>query len=192
MNKVQLLNKYYYYNEPNLHEGYHAVLCTLSVWKKISQSYTMCMCECAQSFSHVLSFATPWAITLQAPQSVESFRQEYCSGLPFPTPGALPHPVFPECPALTGGLFTTESPGKRKRKWSRCRVRLFATPWTIAHQAPPSMGFYRQEQWSGLPFPSPGDLSDPGIEPRFPKLQADVLPSEPPGQPFLYNRDWQI
>ena len=45
-------------------------------------------------------------------------------------------------------------------------VRLFATPWTVAHQAPPSMGFYRQKYWSGLPFPSPGDLPDPGIEPR--------------------------
>ena len=54
------------------------------------------------------------------------------------------------------------------------------TPWTIAHQAPPSMGLSRQEYWSGLPFPSPGDLPDPGIEPRSPALQADALPSEPP------------
>ena len=50
-------------------------------------------------------------------------------------------------------------------------------------QAPPSMGFSRQEHWSGLPFPSPGDLSDPGIEPRSPTSQADSLPSEPPGKP---------
>ena len=49
-----------------------------------------------------------------------------------------------------------------------------------AYQAPPSMGFSRQEYWSGLPFPSPGDLPDPGIEPRSPTLQADALPSEPP------------
>ena len=62
-------------------------------------------------------------------------------------------------------------------------VRLFATPWTVAHQAPPSMGFSRQEHWSGLPFPSPGDLPDPGIEPRSPALQADTLSSEPPGKP---------
>ena len=46
-------------------------------------------------------------------------------------------------------------------------VRLFATPWTVARQAPPTMGFSRQEYWSGLSFPSPGDLPDPGIEPRF-------------------------
>ena len=56
------------------------------------------------------------------------------------------------------------------------------TPWTIAHQAPQSVKFSRQEYWNGLPFPSPGDLPDPGIEPRSPTLQADALPSEPPGK----------
>ena len=56
-------------------------------------------------------------------------------------------------------------------------------PWTVAHQAPPSMGFSRQEYWSGLPFPSPGALPDPGIEPRSPIMQADALTSEPPGKP---------
>ena len=59
-------------------------------------------------------------------------------------------------------------------------VRLFATPWTVAYQAPWSMGFSRQECWSGLPFLSPGDLPDPGIKPESPALQADALPSEPP------------
>ena len=59
------------------------------------------------------------------------------------------------------------------------RVRLFVTPWTVAHQAPLSMGFSRQEYWSGLPFPSPEDLPDPGIEPRSPALQTDALTSEP-------------
>ena len=66
------------------------------------------------------------------------------------------------------------------------RVRLLATPWTAAHQAPPSMGFPRQEYWSGLPLPSPGDLPDSGIEPRSPALQADALTSEPPGKPILW------
>ena len=56
------------------------------------------------------------------------------------------------------------------------------TPWDVAHQAPLSVGFPQQEYWSGLPFPSPGDLPDPGIEPRSPALQADSLPSEPPGK----------
>ena len=63
-------------------------------------------------------------------------------------------------------------------------VRLFATPLTVAYQASQSMGFSRQGYWSGLLFPSPGDLSDPQMEPRFPALQADALPSEPPGKPF--------
>ena len=62
-------------------------------------------------------------------------------------------------------------------------VRLFETPWTVAYQAPPSMGFSRQECWSGLPLPSPGDPPDPGIEPGSPALQADALPSEPPEKP---------
>ena len=60
---------------------------------------------------------------------------------------------------------------------SPSRVQLFATPWTY-----PSMGFSRQEYWSGLPFPSPGDLPDPGIKPRSPTLEADALTSEPPGK----------
>ena len=65
---------------------------------------------------------------------------------------------------------------------SPSRVRVFVTPWTVVYQAPQSMEFSRQEYWSGLPFPSPGDLPNPGIEPRCPTLQADALPSEPPGK----------
>ena len=60
-------------------------------------------------------------------------------------------------------------------------IRLFVIPWTIVYQTSLSMGFSRQEYWSELPFPSPGDLPDPGIKPRSPALQADALPSEPPG-----------
>ena len=62
------------------------------------------------------------------------------------------------------------------------RVRLFATPWTVGHQAPASMGFPRQEYWSGLPFPFPGDRPNQGIEFRSPALQADSLLSEPMGK----------
>ena len=65
------------------------------------------------------------------------------------------------------------------------RVRLFETPWTAAYQAPLSMGFSRQEYWSGVPFPSLGDLPNPGTEPGSPALQADSLPSEPPGKPGI-------
>ena len=65
----------------------------------------------------------------------------------------------------------------------RC-VQLFAAPWAVARQAPLSMGFSEQEHWSGLPFSSPGDIPDPGIESGSPASQADFLPSEPPGQPL--------
>ena len=64
-----------------------------------------------------------------------------------------------------GGLVTKSCP-------------TLAAPWTVAPQAPLSMGFSRKEYWSGLPFPSPEDLPDPGIEPRSPALQADYLPTE--------------
>ena len=63
------------------------------------------------------------------------------------------------------------------------------TPQTVAYEAPPSMGFSRQEYWSGLPFPSSGDLPDPGIEPRSSALQADALPSKPPGKPELIHSE---
>ena len=75
---------------------------------------------------------------------------------------------------------------------SLSRVRLFATPWTVACQAPLSMGFSRQEYWSGLPFPSPGDLPNPGIEPGSPALQADALSSEPPGKPCVHITIFKI
>ena len=59
---------------------------------------------------------------------------------------------------------------------SLSHVQLFATPLTVAFQTPPFMGFPRQEYWSGLPFPFPGDLPNPGIEPKSPALQVDSLP----------------
>ena len=62
---------------------------------------------------------------------------------------------------------------------------ILATPWTVTHQAPLSVGFPRQEYWSGLPFLSPEDLPNSGIEPRSPALQADSLPSEPPGEFYI-------
>ena len=69
-------------------------------------------------------------------------------------------------------------------------VRLFATPWTVAYQAPQSMEFSRQEYWIRLPFPSPEDLPNPGIEPGSPALQAGALPSEPPGNVESCIRDY--
>ena len=64
-------------------------------------------------------------------------------------------------------------------------VQLFETLWPIVHQAPLSMEFSRQKYWCGLPFPPPGNLPDPGIEPRSPAMQADALPSETPGKPSM-------
>ena len=63
---------------------------------------------------------------------------------------------------------------------SLSHVQLFATPWTVAYQASPSMGFSKQEHWNGLPFLSPGNLPDLGNKPRSPAFQADALTSEPP------------
>ena len=71
---------------------------------------------------------------------------------------------------------------------SLSHVQLFATPWTVAHQAPPSKGFSRQEYWSGSPFPSPGDLPDPGLNLHLLHLQSDSLPSSYQGSPRGRNR----
>ena len=89
--------------------------------------------------------------------------------------------VAQSCPTLCDpvdcsppGSFVREiPPGKNTGKVkSLSRIRLFATPWTVAYWAPPSMGFFGQRYWSGLPFPSPEDLSDPGVEPRSTCLEG--------------------
>ena len=126
-------------------------------------------------------------------------RQEYWSGLLFPSPGDLPDPgIKPRSPTLQADALTSEPPGKptlqqENRLNEKPRHRNEQRPFTATrksesevaqscptlHQAPPSMGFSRQEYWSGLLFPSPGNLPNPGIEPRSLALQADSLPSEP-------------
>ena len=142
-------------------------------WSEVAQS-CLTLCDPMDYVAH------------QAPPFLGISRQEYWSGSPFPSPGDLPDPGIKHMsPALQADALTSEPPGKPyeygwKWKLSRSVVSDSATPWTVAHQAPPSMGISRQEYWSGLPFPSPGDLPDPGIEPRSPALQADTLTSEPP------------
>ena len=92
--------------------------------------------------------------------------------------------LFTQC--FLAEVYSSDTKVKVK---SLSHVRLFLTPWTVAYQVPPSVGFSRQEYWSGLPFPSPGDLPNPGIEPRSPVLQTDSLPSEPPGKlPVVLKR----
>ena len=71
---------------------------------------------------------------------------------------------------------------------SLSQVRLFATPWTVAYHAPLSLGFSRQEYWSGLPFPSPEDLPNSEIELGSPTFQADALTSEPPTEDYRYKK----
>ena len=83
-------------------------------------------------------------------------------------------------PALTAGSLPLVPPGKPSHHGDGLVTKLcptLASPWTVACQAPLSMGFSRQEYWSGLPFPSSGNLPDPGIEPMSPALQADCLPT---------------
>ena len=139
--------------------------------------------------SHVQLCMALWTIAHQAPLSVGFSKQEYWSGLQCPPPGDLPNPGMEltslVCPASAGGFFTTSAPWealggyerKKVKMKSLSHVRLFATPWTVAYQAPLSMEFSRQEYWSGLPLPSSGDLPHPGIEPGSPVLQADLLGS---------------
>ena len=79
-------------------------------------------------------------------------------------------------------------PGSSSQAQSLSRVRLFATPWTVANQAPLSVGLLRQEYWSRLPFPPPGDLPNPGIEPGSPALKADSLPLNYQGSPLKPGR----
>ena len=102
----------------------------------------------------------------------------------------IPKALAPGCSSHTmsyhipfDSLFSHETSNWKKWKLkSLSHVQLFAIPWTVAYQALPSMGFSRQEYWSGLTFPSPGDLPDPRIKPRSPTFQADTLTSEPPGK----------
>ena len=146
---------------------------------------------------------TPRTVACQAPLSLGFPRQEYCSGLPVPSPGALPDlEIEPGSSALQADFLPSEPPGKPKL-WkisvnskttalsltnsalcleslllvcsSFSCVRLFATPWSVACQVPLSMEFSRQEHWSGLPFPTPGVLPNAGIKPGSLELQADSL-----------------
>ena len=128
-------------------------------------------------FSLIQLCVTLRTVAPQAPLSIAFCRQEYWSGFPCPPPGDLPDPWIKPMsvmsPALAGGFFTTSVTWEaltQSESESLSRVQLSATPWTIAYQVPPPMGFSRQEYWSGLPFPSPGDLPNPGIEPGSPAL----------------------
>ena len=122
---------------------------------------------------------------------MEFSRQEYWSGYLFPY--LLDPGIKPGFPALQADSLLSEPPGKPwclllqiRSVQSLSRVQLFATPWTVDRQAPLSIRFPRQEYWGGLPFPSPGDLSNPGIKRmslESPALAGRFLPTEPSGKP---------
>ena len=120
---------------------------------------------CAQSLSRVWLFATPWTVACQVPLSVEFSRQEYWRGLPLPSPGNLPDPgietVSLAPPALAGGLLTTVPPGTSTLQCAAAAAKSLQSCPTLCDPiegsppGSPSLGFSRQEYWSGLPFPSP-------------------------------------
>ena len=147
-------------------------------WNTLPHSCALVLVTvCVRSLSSIRLLAALWTVARQALLSMEFSRQEYWSGLLFPLPGESSGPrdrTQGSCVSWIGKRsFTTiafiAACLKVKAKLLS-RVRLFATPWTAAYQAPLSMGFPRQEYWSGLPFPSPGDHPDPGVEPGSPAL----------------------
>jgi len=158
---------------------------------------------CAKSLSCVRLFATLWTAACQAPLSKGILQARMLEWVAIcSSRGSFQPGIELTSPTLQVDSLLSEPPGKKIKEWTNIKfeallgkhglkvmsvlkvkslscVRLFVTPWTVAYQAPPSMGFSRQEYWSGLPFPSPGDLPHPGIKPRSPSFQTDTLTSEP-------------
>ena len=124
-------------------------------------------------------------LTQPAWWSEDSFRDTDMFENPWFSPGrerpsfSLRRNQSPPFQCLVLSWCASESEKCQSLSW------LCVTPWTVAHQAPLSMGFSRQEYWSGLPWPPPGDLPNPGMEPGSPAWQMDSLPSEPPGKPMM-------
>ena len=159
--------------------------------------------------SHVRLFATLWTVARQAPLSMGMLQQELLEwvAMPSPPPRAFPKPMIePKSPTLQAESLPSEPPGKSLNTFNlyliyfpyhllhrgeRVMLLLFShsvlshscDPMDYSPQAPLSMGFPRQEYWSGLPFPSSGDIPDPGIKPASPSLQADSLPLHHQGSP---------
>ena len=133
-----------------------------------------------KSLSRVRLLATPWTAAYQAPPSMGFSRQEYWSWVPLPSPWTWPNwdswdssrnlwSTEVTRQALAGCLLPVPGTCMPSGSWPS------VTPWSVARQAPLSMGLPRQEYWSGLPFPSPGDLPDPGMEPMSPCIGKQVL-----------------
>ena len=145
-------------------------------WQNGSLPFFYHFCICWLTLSGISFLHLLFAATAAAAKSLQS-----CPTLCDPIDGSPPgSPVPGILQART--LEWVAIPFSNAWKWkvkvkSLSCVQPWVTPWTVAHQTPPTIGFSRQEYWSGLPFPSPGDLPDLGIEPRSPALGADALPS---------------
>ena len=147
-------------------------------------------CECCSS-SVMLIAQSCLTLCNSMDYTAHGILQARILELAFPFPRGSSQPRDWTQVSPTAGRFFTDSEPQGKPKSTGVgesevtqSCPTLCDPWTVAHQAPLSTGFARQEYWSGLPFPSPGDLPDPGIEPRSPTLQADALTSAPPGKPI--------
>ena len=154
-------------------------------WGEHSSTYVS-----AKSLQLYPTLCDPMGCSPPGPLSMGFSRQEYWSGLPYPYPRNLPDPgiepaslVYTALQVDSLSLNYGRSPNSTHGGLVAKSCPTLATPWTVAHQAPLSMGFSRQEYWSGLPFPSSGDLPDPGSEARSPALQADGLLTKLWGKP---------
>ena len=138
--------------------------------------------------------ATFWT-SCHALQPMGCFRQEYCSALPFSPPGDLRNPGIKPKSALSPALQADSLHAELLLLLLlSCfsHVRLCATPWTVAYQAPPSLGFSRQEHWSGLPFPSPMHESEKWKWSRSVvsnSVRPRGLQPSPPGSPVPPGKD---
>ena len=161
---------------------YHLTLVRMAIIKKSTNNKCWTGCGEKGTFLHVGNvkwyshyeeeYEVKWSEVAQSCPTL-------CDPMDCSLPGSIIHGVFQARVLEWVAIAFSVPKGKWKQKYndlkplsewvkSLSRVRLFATPWTVAHQVPPSMGFSRQEYWNELPFPSPGDLPDPGIEPRSP------------------------
>ena len=154
-------------------------------------------CPVSICLNRVQLFVTPWTVAHQAPLSMGFCRQEYWGGFPCPPPGDLPNlGIEPQSPAWQADSLPLALSGK-PFNWAACMLNCFSyvnsvIPGITAHQAPLPKGFSRQEYWSRLLCPPPGNLPDPGIEPMslMSNLcwQAGSLPLAPPGKSFNWAR----
>ena len=162
------------------------------------------VCACVLSCSVLADSLWPHELWLARLFCLWNFsRQEYWRIPPFPPPRDLPDPgIKPASPGLAGRFFTTEQPGKPcwmniHEEINCCLLNLkeaakscltVKIPWTVACQAYPSMGFLRQENWSGVPFPFPSDLPDPGIKLTSPALTTIFFIAEPHTPIYIYGQ----